>query len=175
MNKHRGSSQQLSYSNVKKQIEKSGYKLLSKEYKNHGSMINICCPKGHSYYVKYNNFQQGQRCPICWNINNYSRSEKDCLNVVKQFTNENVIENDRTQLVNPKTGKYLELDVWIPSLKKAIEFNGEYWHKNNYKDNVKIEQCKKRDIDLIIIWYNDWMDDKQKVIENITKFLGEAQ
>ena len=34
--------------------------------------------------------------------------------------------------MNPNTDKHLELDIWIPTLNKAIEFNGEYWHNNNY-------------------------------------------
>jgi len=30
------------------------------------------------------------------------------------------------QLVNPKTGEYLELDIWFPSLKFALEYQATF-------------------------------------------------
>lgn len=64
-NKIRKSKKLLSYNTIKKYIEDNGYKLLSKEYKGNRYYIEVMCPEGHIYNVKYNNFQQGQRCPIC--------------------------------------------------------------------------------------------------------------
>ena len=168
-------NRKLTYDFVKQQFENVGYKLLSKEYIGVLSKLKVKCPKKHIYEIKYGNFQQGKRCPVCWNINNYSRSEKDCLHVVKQLTNENIIENDRTQLVNPKTHRFLELDIWIPSLNKAIEFNGECWHSNEnskYKDKQKVKQCKEKNIDFIVINYQDWINNRQKQIKKIKDFIG---
>ena len=135
--------------------------------------MKVECPKGHQYEVTYNSFQQGIRCPVCWKLG-HSQCEKDCLDVVKYFTNESFIENDRTQIINPRTNQFLELDIYIPKLNKAIEFNGEYWHDNDYskyKDNQKVKQCKEKDIDLMIIWYQDWVDDKEKQIEKLKDFF----
>ena len=160
-----------SYEFVKELFEKENYKLLSKKYKNNSSKLLVECPEGHQYKIRYHNFQQGQRCPICWELETYSQAEKDCLDIVRQIIpDKNVIENDRTQIINPKTGRYLELDIYIPSLNKAIEFNGEYWHKSNYskfKDNQKIKQCKKRGIDLLIIKYQDWVNNRERQIEKL--------
>lgn len=50
---------------VKEQIEKSGYKLISTEYKNSSSYLETICPNNHKYLVKWNVWQQGSRCPIC--------------------------------------------------------------------------------------------------------------
>jgi len=166
-------TQKLNFLYIKNQIENVGYRLLSKKYKNVKTKLEIECPKGHQYNVKYNKFQQGQRCPICWNISKYSRSEKDCLDIVKQISNEVIIENDRTQIINPKTNQFLELDIWIPSLKKAIEFNGEYWHDNNYKDNIKNQRCKEKNIDILTIWYQDWIDNRENEIDRMKGFIGE--
>lgn len=55
----------LSYEIIRENIERYGYKLISKEYKNSRSYLEIKCSKGHQYKVKYNVFQQGSRCPIC--------------------------------------------------------------------------------------------------------------
>jgi len=163
-----------SFKYIKQQFEKEGYKLLSEKYQNVHNKLKIECPEKHQYNVTYSNFQQGQRCPICWELKTYSRSEKDCLNIIKQLTNENIIENDRTQIINPKTGYNLELDIYIPSLNKAIEFNGEYWHMSDYskyKDKQKIEQCKEMGINLIIIKETDWINNKEECYNIIKEFI----
>lgn len=48
----------------------------------------------------------------------------------------------------------IELDVYIPSLRVGIEFDGSYWHKgekNLQKDNIKDTKCKEKGIQLIRI------------------------
>ncbi len=85
-----------------------------------------------------------------------------------------VIENDRSQIINPKTGYNLELDIWIPELKKAIEYNGEYWHNNiiaEYRDSQKQLQCKNKGIDLLIIKEENWVNNKD--YKTIDEFIGE--
>ena len=71
---------------------------------------------------------------------------------------------------NPKTNKYLELDIWIPGLKKAIEYSSDYWHNNLYqkwKDEYKQEWCKKNSIDLLTINDNKWRKNKNfDIIKN---------
>ena len=62
----------LSYEYVKSQIKKSGYKLLSKEYENVKTKMEIECPNDHIYEIVYNNFQQGHRCPICYGNKKHS-------------------------------------------------------------------------------------------------------
>lgn len=57
----------LTYEYVKEQIEKKGYKLLSKEYKNAHTKLKIQCSKKHIYKVMWCNFKRGDRCPICGN------------------------------------------------------------------------------------------------------------
>lgn len=44
----------------------------------------------------------------------------------------------------------MELDIFVPSLFIAIEYDGEYWHKNKYaKDLTKNIECERNDIRLI--------------------------
>ena len=64
--------------------------------------------------------------------------------------------------------------MWIPLLNKAIEFNGERWHsKENvkYKDNQKQIQCKEKNIDLLTIWYQNWIDNREEQINSLKNFL----
>jgi len=53
------------YSEVKEYIKSQGYRLISKKYKNNHTKLEVQCPKGHEYGVKFNVFQQGRRCPVC--------------------------------------------------------------------------------------------------------------
>jgi hypothetical protein len=120
----------------------------------------------------WNNFQQGQECPICTRNRLTSIAEKEILEIVSSYCD--VIPNDRTQLVNPLTNYNLELDIWIPSLRKAIEFNGEYWHSSGYskwKDLQKRQQCEEKGIDLLVIEEEQWYNYKYDTINTIKDFL----
>ena len=58
-----------------------------------------------------------------------------------------------TWLRNPKTNKKIELDIYYPAKKIAIEVNSQF-HKlktNAGKDDVKMKVCENRGIKLFII------------------------
>jgi len=66
-----------------------------------------------------------------------------------------------------------ELDIYIPSLKIGIEYDGDYWHSlpNMVKrDRFKDMLCKNKHIKLIRIKESEWKNNK----ENIQKFLEET-
>lgn len=101
---------------------------------------------------------------------------------------ENVSIQDRALL------KGKELDLYIPSKRVAIEFNGLYWHsdkvglKNNntipdIKDREKArlrhlqktEACEKEGVRLIHIFEDDWKERKPICKSIISKALGVPQ
>jgi hypothetical protein len=65
-------NKRLTYEYIKEQIEKHDYKLLSTEYVNSSTKLDLLCPNGHKIKKTWNNFQIGYRCPICYydNIKN---------------------------------------------------------------------------------------------------------
>lgn len=69
-----------------------------------------------------------------------------------------------------------ELDVYIPSEKIAIEFNGLFWHSEVYKDKEyhieKTKNVNKRGISLIHIWEDDWLMKKDIVKSRISNILN---
>ena len=69
----------LNYIDVKNNIENFGYKLLSEKYINALTKLEMQCPEGHDFEIKYNNFQQGQRCSICFG------TPKKILNEIKEY------------------------------------------------------------------------------------------
>lgn len=50
---------------IRKQMQAEGYKLLSTQYKNAHTKLNVLCSRGHPYQVSWNKWQGGRRCPIC--------------------------------------------------------------------------------------------------------------
>lgn len=103
-----------------------------------------------------------------------SKFEEEIYNFVVSVFNGHIVRNDRMQIVNPNTGHNLELDIWLPEIKKAIECNGVYWHSKQDRaklDNIKKRVCKQNCIDLLVIFDNDWYSNKDKYKNNIKNFL----
>ena len=159
-----------SYQYIKSFIENEGYQLLSKKYVNSNTKLLLKCPKEHEYKVKFSHFKNKHRCPVCWNESTSSKQEKELQDYIESL-GYSIIRNDRSQIINPLTGHNLELDIWIPDLNKAIEYNGTYWHSLNERkeyDKIKAYQCKQKDVDLLIVNEINWINNKkneQKLIK----------
>lgn len=87
------------------------------------------------------------------------------------------LNNCKDQIINPHTNNVLELDIYFPTLKKAIEFNGTYWHSDSHpdtqrRDKIKQEQCNEKGIDLLVIPEQDWISNKNNVFRTIDNFIG---
>ena len=54
---------------IKDEFKKENYTLLTKKYKNNKQKLEFICPKGHRYFIRWNNWHSGARCFICANIN----------------------------------------------------------------------------------------------------------
>jgi hypothetical protein len=166
----------LTYEQVKSFIEKEGYSLLSDEYVKSVKKLQLQCPDKHTFNMCFNNFQSGQKCPICSFKDGKSKPEKEIFSYIKSIYNGKIIENDRTQIINPHTNKNLELDIWLPEVRKAIEFNGKYWHSKNdvsVRDIIKKEQCNNKKINLFIIDEIEWIKDKNNCLDLIKGFINE--
>lgn len=90
---------------------------------------------------------------------------------IRNFLDDNgmtYISSDREQI------KPLELDIYIPDTKIAIEINGVYWHSELYKSNdyheKKRKLCESKGIRLI----NLYEDDLNERFDIIKRFLLNA-
>ena len=106
------------------------------------------------------------------NINDYSSNyEKEILSIVEQLTQEKIIHKDRS-VITP-----YELDIYIPEKKIAIEFNGDYWHSDIYKDKKYHQQktiaCAKKGIQLIHIFEHEWLNIKEKIVDILGNKLAD--
>jgi hypothetical protein len=97
-----------------------------------------------------------------------SKGEKVCKEFL-EFTFHKKFEKVRPEFLrNPVTGYSLELDLYNPELRLAIEYNGKQhyhynsmmhqssrdrFHNQQYKDIMKKDMCQKNNITLIVVPY----------------------
>lgn len=103
------------------------------------------CPFGHSYqaYPSKRCGKQHTGCPICNKENHTSFPEQAILYYVKKYFPD-AINSDRNEID-------MELDIYIPSIKTAIEYDGYNWHNKNSTEIKKNKACKDKGITLIRI------------------------
>lgn len=78
---------------------------------------------------------------------------------------------------------HMEIDLYNENNNFGIEYNGIYWHSDQYKtDNMyhqnKYLKCKNKNIKLYVIWENFWKskdNSKDIIISDIKKNIGLSQ
>lgn len=104
------------------------------------------------------------------------QKQKEVYNIIKSFlNNEKILFNDN-QTIHP-----YELDIYIPSKKFAIEFNGSYWHSEAVLDSKearnkhlnKTKLCEQNGIRLFHIFENDWKNRKTQILNFIKTIIGQ--
>lgn len=87
----------------------------------------ITCQNGHRVYQNLGNIlYKGTNCPLCNKTT--SNEEKGLVDYIKSIYQGWIIENDRSILEGQ------ELDIVLPDLGIAIEYNGTYWHSELFVD-----------------------------------------
>ena len=98
------------------------------------------CEKGHEWEASINSRGAGSNCPICSKEFKVSFPEKTIYYYVKKVF-EDTIENYRDISIDNK-----EIDIYIPSMKIGIEYDGDYWHVDDQRDIEKDMVCNKQGI-----------------------------
>lgn len=132
---------------------------------------NTIC--NHVYDIHYDSLllrteRKLNTCLVCLphsDISTRSMVEDKLCAFIKEIYNGEIITSYKF------SGKK-ELDIYLPSLKLGIEFNGIYWHSEVKKDkNYHIEKtklCNSLGIDLIHIWEDDWVN-KEDIVKSLLK------
>lgn len=107
------------------------------------------CPEGHSYKATPNHRTSvnGTNCPVCNAGRQTSFAEQAVFYYVsKAFP-------DAINRYKDIFDNGMELDIYIPSIRLAIEYDGEAWHKKEKREREvrKYEICKQQGIRLLRI------------------------
>lgn len=135
---------------------------------------------------------QDTGCPRCCESNGSSKQEQEVYDFIAEYIssymnlgNIEILQNDRSTILNPHTGRFLELDIYIPELKIAFEYNGKYWHNDENIDlrtkgvfdsavdyhNFKSDLCFDLGIQLLHIYENDWVNSQETEKTRIMEFI----
>lgn len=131
--------------------------------------ITIICPEHGEFQTTPNRHLMGSGCPKC--SYSISKAEDEISQfIIKLVGKENVLLKDRN-ILSPK-----ELDIYIPSKKIAIEYNGLYWHSEEYKTDKnyhlqKTEECRSKGLKLIQIFEDEYLEHKEIVLNKIKHIL----
>lgn len=96
--------------------------------------------------------------------------QKQIVQVCQQFY-PNLIVQDRT-FIFP-----FQIDILIPDINLAIEFNGLKYHSqlvgiNKFYHSKKYQLCKQKGYQLFIIWDFEWKNNKEKIINNLLSYFN---
>lgn len=137
------------------------------------------CRLGHEWSAAPAARIRGSGCPQCAG----SQAERDLAEMVKNLLSEDVkvLRNDR------KVIKPYELDILVPSLDLAFEFNGKYWHSNEMIkkrhpqfesskafDDFKKDECEKQGIKLFFVREKPWTESHEKEVKRVEKIVATA-
>ena len=164
---------------VKKLVENKGFELLS-DYKNAGENITVKCKNcNHIFDIIWNYFQQNDSrylCPKCKPNKSRSNTEIEICDFIKEQLKIEIVEGSRN-IINP-----YEVDIYIPSLNKAIEYDGLRYHSTDghnapgktKKDYhlMKLNMCNEKGIQLITIFEDEYLFRKDVVISKIKLYLN---
>ena len=100
------------------------------------------CENGHTWRAKITNRVHGTSCPICKKYMRTSFFEQAIFYYVHKTY---------PDTINTYNDQGFEIDIYIPSIKIGIEYDGQKWHKNIENDIRKNMKCKKNGIRLIRI------------------------
>ena len=136
------------------------------DYINSKTKVKIICPKHGIFAQRPNDHILGEGCPKC--VNKVSKAEQELYDFIKTFKKD--AEQSNRNLIKP-----YELDIYIPSLNLAFEYNGEYWHSEKFRDKdhrqQKADMCILKNITLIHIEEKDWKKDKEQIKNRIKKLI----
>lgn len=133
-------------------------------------VINVRCKTCGTMFISSLRQLQYGRCWNCTPVGSAAQGEIDKF-VRNLVGSENVRSNDRSTF----KGK-LELDIYVPDKKFAIEYNGLYWHSILFKSNEyhanKTTSCYDQGIKLLHVFQDDWANRRQIVESTIKHRLG---
>jgi len=151
------------------------YNILNIDNKNR--KYTMKCDNGHIFDIDYVllNSRRKTSTLICTECNPINKGISGLEIEMKQFIQENY---NKIISFNDKDIIGKELDIYLPDLNLAFEFNGLWWHNEiNKTDNYHLDKtnlCVEKNIQLIHIWEDDWIHKKNIIKSMILNKLNKT-
>ena len=168
---HRANRSNCDFSLLKDHVSSDDFSRLCNGEITTRDIINIKCPvcgntSPHTLHnvfrIRTNSLRYNiPMCPKCKSLYASSKYEQEIADFISTFYDGECIRNSR-EIISP-----LELDLYYPGKKIAIEFNGDYWHSENGKPRdyhySKFKQCQSLEILLVSIFESAWQAKKDDI------------
>ena len=157
------------YLKIFNEVHKEKYDYSQTKYIDSLTKINILCPiHGEFWQLPYDH-SIGHGCPKC--ARQESKGEMSVFDYLRTLYYEEILTRCKN-VISP-----YELDIYIPSKKIAIEYDGLIWHSERFnKDKnyhlTKTQLCEKQGIQLIHIFENEWINKREIVKAKLKHILG---
>ena len=136
-------------------------------YIGNSEKVCIICPKHGEFWQTPHDHLEGHGCPKCGI--KLSVAENEIYEFCKKLYPSS--EQSNRTIIYP-----YELDIYIPEINAAIEYNGLLWHSDKYKTNKnyhlnKLNACKEKGIKLLQIFEDEYVNNRDIVYEKIKHIL----
>lgn len=136
-------------------IHNNRYDYSNVNYTRSSDKVEIICPEHGPFMQTPNKHLMGENCPQC--SKRYDKSECELYEYIKSLLPGYEIIRNSKNIIDG-----LELDIYIPGLGIAFEYDGLFWHSEAMKDDryyhvSKTDKCLSKGIQLIHIFEDEWL------------------
>lgn len=145
---NKGKTRKKTHTEFVKELNKKDntIQVISEYISHHDNIRCICTRCGYEWEAKAYSLLQGHGCPRCAKSGTSFMEQFIRLSFIEAMSENEVLSRDRKTIG-------MELDIYIPSLKIAIEPGNWFLHKKSIeRDLRKRELCKNKGITLITIY-----------------------
>lgn len=148
-------------------------------YKNNTTPVIIICPiHGGFSQIPISHFKSPHGCPNCFKESIRSLGEQSLFNFIENNGFASISNKRPSWLKNKQSLAPMELDIYIPELNLAIEYNGCRFHNDELKSNdyhlSKYRICLENNVTLLHIFdlenINKWKRKLKLYFENPDKY-----
>lgn len=153
-------------------VHSNKYDYSKVEYVNTQTKVVIICPTHGVFEQIPSNHLKGYGCRKCSNGNSVSSYEYELLNFISIHQDDVIMNKSPDFFPNNQ-----HLDIYIPDLKLAFEFNGDHWHTDEFGRGEdyhwnKFDWCRQAGILLVHVWQSQWNDrnsDVKRIIKTVVE------
>lgn len=159
------------YTDFKQKFIGTGFTLLSTEldYATVGNK-GIHSWKCDTCNNTFSKVSQCLRCPVCTPYSSSIAENELHEYIMSIMPGVDIIKNSRNVIYGR------EIDIFIPTLGIGIEFNGEYWHRDEVRDEDyhqdKAVRMRVSGYRLITIYSSEWENQREMVQNRLLNILG---
>lgn len=159
-------------------LEEDKEKARNKTLTSHDSVEFVC--EKHGVYtqsvgnhLRFFSSERASGCPVCGIVK--SKPEEELFNYIKEL-DPSVLSRDRQTIKLENASRFLELDIYSPDKKIAIEYNSDYWHcdikRNKNYHLQKFQLCEQLGIHLVSIFEKDWKEINSKLLSYLSSLFS---